>query len=168
MVDSIRYKTYANVIDTLKCLGEQHLQIKTVTSGDVWDVDLEDSTLFPLYHITPVNAEIENQQKTFNFQVFVMDMVDADKEQEQYVQSDTFQILNDIIALLKQGEILYQYDTDAGQEPRYWIEDDFSLEPFQERFDNAVTGWVVEIGISIESELNSCEVPIDNTTICVK
>ena len=129
---------------------------------------MEDSTLFPLYHITPVNAEIENQQKTFNFQVFVMDMVDADKEQEQYVQSDTFQILNDIIALLKQGEILYQYDTDAGQEPRYWIEDDFSLEPFQERFDNAVTGWVVEIGISIESELNSCEVPIDNTTICVK
>jgi len=168
MADSIRYKTYGNVIDTLKCLGEQHNQIKTVTSGNVWDVDLDDSTLFPLYHITPVNAEITSQEKTFNFQVLIMDMVDADGDQEQYVQSDTFQILNDIIALLKQGEILYQYDTDHGEEPRYWIEDDFTCEPFQERFDNAVTGWSVEIGISVESELNSCDVPIDNTTICIK
>tara|TARA_R100001244_G_scaffold113201_1_gene83832 strand:- start:1799 stop:2302 length:504 start_codon:yes stop_codon:yes gene_type:complete len=167
MVDSIRYKTYGNVIDMLKCLGEQHLQIKTTTTGDVSDIDLEDTTLFPLYHINPVNAEVSLQTKSFNFQIFVMDMVDADGNQEQYVQSDTLQIVTDIIALLKQGEIMYQYDND-GEEPRYWIEDDFTIEPFQERFDNAVCGWVAEIKVEVESQLNSCIVPIDNSVICVK
>ena len=48
-VDSIRYKSYNNVIDTLKCIGEKHLNIKTVTSGDIWTIDLEKNTLFPCF-----------------------------------------------------------------------------------------------------------------------
>ena len=168
MADSIRYKTYGNVIETLKCLGEQHLQIKTVTSGDGSDIDLVDTSLYPVYHIVPVSADINLQTKTFNFQLFVMDIVDADGDQEQYVQSDTLQILSDLIALLKQGEILYHTNQSAGEEARYFVGDDFTCEPFQERFDNAVTGWVSEVGIEIESELNSCIVPIDNTITCVK
>jgi len=168
MPDSIRYKTYKNVLDTLKCLGDQHLQIKTTTTGDIWDIDLEKTTMYPLYHINPTGVDISLQQKTFNFQLFVMDLVHEDGDCEDYVFSDTLQIITDLIALLKQGEILYQYDAAAGEEPRYWIEDDFVIEPFSERFDNAVTGWSVEIALSVESELNSCDVPIDNTTICVK
>mgnify|MGYP003627833789 CR=1 FL=1 len=168
MVDSIRYKTYSNVLDTLVCLGEQHLQIKTTTTGSVEDIDLEDMTLYPLYHINLVDAEVGLQTKSFNFQIFVMDMVDSDGQAEQYVQNDTLQIVTDLLALLKQGEILYQYDTGSGEEPRYFIEDDFTIEPFQERFANAVCGWVVSVKVEVESELNSCIVPIDNSTICVK
>jgi len=164
----IRYKTYGNVVDTLKCIGEQHLEIKTTTTGDIWDIDLEKNTMFPLYHINPMTVDIGLQTKTLNFQLFVMDIVDADGNNEQYVLSDTLQIMTDIISVLKHGEIMYQYDAANGEEPRYWIEDDFSCEPFTERFDNQVSGWVMEIAVEVESELNSCDVPIDNTTICVK
>ena len=55
-IDAIRFKSYNNVIDTLKCVGEQHLNIHTVTSGDLWELDLEKNTLFPLFHINPVNV----------------------------------------------------------------------------------------------------------------
>ncbi|QDP55507.1 MAG: hypothetical protein Unbinned176contig1000_44 [Prokaryotic dsDNA virus sp.] len=168
MADSIRYKTYKNVLETLKCLGDKHKQIKTTTTGDIFDIDLNDANLFPLYHINPISAEINLQQKIFNFQIFVMDIVDADNNNEDYVQSDTFQIVSDLIALLKQGEILYHYDASAGEEPRYFIEDDFTCEPFQERFDNFVTGWTVDIGVIVESELNSCIIPIDNSATCIK
>ena len=37
----IANKTYNNVIDTLKALGEKHNQIKTTTVGDIFDIDLE-------------------------------------------------------------------------------------------------------------------------------
>ena len=57
---------------------------------------------------------------------------------------------------------------DAGEEQRYFIDNDFTIEPFTERFDNAVTGWVMSFAITVENELNSCNIPIDNTTICVK
>ena len=158
---AIRFKTYNNVINTLKCLGDQHLEIKSTTTGDITDIDLEKNTLFPLYHINPVSVDVSMSQKTFNFQLFVMDIVDADGDAEQTVLSDTLQIITDLIAILKHGEILYGYDASHGEEERYFVDDDFSIEPFTERFDNAVTGWIVDVGIIVESELDSC-------TICVK
>ena len=167
-IDAIRFKSYNNVIDTLKCEGEQHLNIQTVTSGDIWEIDLEKNTLFPLFHINPVNVTVSLNTRTFNFQLFVMDLVEPDESNEQEVLSDCLEIMNDIIAIYKHGEILYGYDAAHGQEPRYFIDNDFTIEPFTERFDNSVTGWVMSFAIIVENELNSCNIPIDNTTICVK
>ena len=167
-IDSIRFKSYNNVIDTLKCVGEQHLNIHSVTSGDIWEIDLEKNTLFPLFHINPVNVSVGMNTRTFNFQLFVMDLVEPDESNEQEVLSDCLEIMNDIIAVYKHGEILYSYDAAAGEEQRYFIDNDFTIEPFTERFDNAVTGWVMSFAITVENELNSCNIPIDNTTICSK
>ena len=97
-----------------------------------------------------------------------MDLVEPDSSNEQEVLSDCLEIMNDIIAIYKHGEILYGYDAAHGQEPRYFIDNDFTIEPFTERFDNSVTGWVMSFAIIVENELNSCNIPIDNTTICVK
>ncbi len=167
-IDSIRFKSYNNVIDTLKCVGEQHLNIHTVTSGDIWEIDLEKNTLFPLFHINPVNVTVGMNTRTFNFQLFVMDLVEPDESNEQEVLSDCLEIMNDIIAIYKHGEILYSYDAEAGEEQRYFIDNDFTIEPFTEEFDNAVTGWVMSFAITVENELNSCNIPIDNSTICSK
>jgi len=167
-IDSIRFKSYNNVIDTLTCVGEQHLNIQSVTSGDLWTLDLEKNTLFPLFHINPVNVSVGMNTRTFNFQLFVMDLVEPDESNEQEVLSDCLEIMNDIIAIYKHGEILYSYDAAAGEEQRYFIDNDFTIEPFTERFDNAVTGWVMSFAITVENELNSCNIPIDNTTICSK
>ena len=167
-VESIRYKTYNNVIDTLVCLGNQHLQINTTTTGDLWDIDIDKNTLFPLLHINPVSVDVSQGQRQFNFQLFIMDLVHEDGSNEQEVLSDTLEIMNDILALLKRGEILYHYDEEADEEPRYFINNDFTCQPFTERFDNSVSGWVMDLGVIVENELNSCNIPIDNTTICVK
>jgi hypothetical protein len=167
-IDAIRFKSYNNVIDTLKCVGEQHLNIHSVTSGDIWEIDLEKNTLYPLFHINPVNVTVGINTRTFNFQLFVMDLVEPDESNEQEVMSDTLEIMNDIIAIYKHGEILYSYDAAAGEEQRYFIDNDFTIEPFTERFDNSVTGWVMSFSITVENELNSCNIPIDNTTICSK
>tara|TARA_R100000655_G_scaffold46752_2_gene83718 strand:+ start:572 stop:1081 length:510 start_codon:yes stop_codon:yes gene_type:complete len=166
--DSIRFKSYNNVIDTIKCIGEQHLNIKTVTNGDIWEIDLERTNIFPLFHINPVSVNINQGQRVFNFQLFIMDLVEPNEANEQEVMSDTLEIMTDIIAVFKHGEILYTYDASHGEEPRYFINNDFTCEPFTERFANSVTGWVMDIQVIVESELNSCNVPIDNTTICVK
>ena len=36
----IENKTYNNVINTLKNIGNSHNQIETVTSGDIFDINL--------------------------------------------------------------------------------------------------------------------------------
>ena len=163
---AIRYKTYSNTLDTLVCLLESHKQIESVTTGDIWDIDLEKNTKYPLAHVNIGNVDLSMSQKTFNFQVFIMDI--SDEDNQQYVLNDTMQIMSDLIALLKHGENTYTYNAQAGEEPRYWVDDNFTFEPFTERFDNTLSGWICDINIIIESVLDSCDVPIDDSIVCIK
>ena len=40
-----------------------------------------------------------------------------------------------------------------------------TLEPFKERFDQSVTGWVFNIGITVGNDFQSCEIPMTNKFI---
>ena len=68
-------KTYNNVVNTLVRIGEYHHQISTVSVGDIYDIDLEKETKFPLLHLNPTSVTTGDSTLTYNFQVFVMDMV---------------------------------------------------------------------------------------------
>ena len=164
----IRYKTYNNALETLKCLGTQHRQIETVSNGDLFDIDMEASGLYPLMHVIINDANVSLSEQKFNFRVLIMDLVEPDLSNEDEVISDTYQTMIDIIALLKHGEILYGYDAAAGEEQRYFVDNDFLISPFTERFTNNVSGWVCDISIIVESVLDSCDIPIDNTVSCSK
>tara|TARA_Y100000296_G_C5027266_1_gene182895 strand:- start:109 stop:618 length:510 start_codon:yes stop_codon:yes gene_type:complete len=167
-IDSIRFKTYNNVIDTIKCVGEGHLQIQAVTTGEIWDVDLNKNTLFPLLHISTINVNASKGQLQYNFQLVVADIVEPNEsENEQEVLSDTLSIMTDIISIFRNGETLYFYNAEAGEEARYWTADDFTLEPFTERFDNTLAGWTLNLPIVIEFPYDTCNIPTA-TDICVK
>ena len=81
---AIPNKTYNNVIDTLKGLGEQHNQISTTTTGDIWDIDLEKNTKYPLMHINPINVTTGRVGLTYNFQIFVMDLVEPEEDYQYW------------------------------------------------------------------------------------
>jgi len=167
-IDAIRFKTYNNVIDTIKCVGEGHQQIQAVTTGDIWEVDLNKNTLFPLLHINIVNVNASKGQLQHNFQLVVADLVEPDEsENEQEVLSDTLSIMLDIVSIFRNGETLYHYNTANGEEARYWTSDDFTIEPFTERFDNALSGWVMNLPIVIEFPYDTCNIPTSGD-ICVK
>ena len=167
-IDAIRYKTLNNVIDTLKCVGEDHKQIKAVTTGDIWDIDLSKNTLFPLFHINLISVDAGKGQLQYNFQLVVADLVEPNEaENEQEVLSDTLSIMLDIIAIFKNVEKLYFHNRVHGEEARYWTTDDFTLEPFTERFDNAISGFTLTLPIVIEWVYDTCNIPI-TTDICVK
>lgn len=164
----IRYKNYSNVIDSIKCIGDSLHNIKTVTTGDLFEVDLEKNTLYPLLHLITEDVTVAMSTQTFNIRIFVMDLVEPDLSNEQDVQSDTYQTIVDIIGLLKHGEILYGYNTVAGEEQRYFIDDSFTVEPFTERFSSNVTGWTCSMPIIVESVLDTCDIPHDVEAICTK
>ena len=71
----VNNKTYNNVVNTLLRLGEYHEQISTTSVGDIYDINLEKMEKFPLMHINPTSVTTGDSQLTYNFQVFIMDMV---------------------------------------------------------------------------------------------
>ena len=161
---AIPNKTYNNLIDTLKQLGVSHQNISTTTVGDIFDIDLEKNTKYPLMHINPVNVTTGRVGLTYNFQIFVMDLVEPDDSNEQDVYNDVLQTCIDIISIFRNSKWQAQLTLDIDA-PVYFTEGDYTLEPFTERFDQAVTGWVFQIGIVVANDFQSCEIPMDNTYI---
>ena len=114
----VNNKTYNNVVNFLLRLGEYHEQISTTSVGDIYDINLEKMEKFPLMHINPTSVETGDSQLTYNFQVFIMDMVSeksdwqtkqhelltklVDRENnEQEVFNQTLAICTDIISMLR-------------------------------------------------------------------
>tara|TARA_R110000737_G_scaffold347522_1_gene379218 strand:+ start:538 stop:1071 length:534 start_codon:yes stop_codon:yes gene_type:complete len=175
MIDN---KTFNNAIDTLKQLGIEHDQISTTTTGDIWKIDMNE-TLFPLFHINPVNVTTGLSSLTYNFQLFIMDAV-TEKENwteanfqsadwlsnEQEVASSCLQVCVDIIGMFRHSKWQSADKTTLDiNEPVYFTEGEYTLEPFQERFDNLLTGWVFQVGIVVQNDFQTCTIPVANNPI---
>ena len=173
----IANKTYNNAIDTLKELGAQHEQIATTTTGDIWKIDLAKNTLFPLFHVNPINVTTGQSSLVYHFELFVMDLV-SEKENwteanfqsadylsnEQEVMSSCLQICTDIIGMMRHSKWQGAGELDIN-DPVYFTQGEYTLDPFQERFDELLTGWVFNIGIVVENDFQACTIPVLNNPI---
>ena len=169
----IANKTYNNVINTLKNIGDQHNQIATVTTGDIFDINLEKMEKFALMHINPVNVTTGDFGLTYNFQIFIADLVSEKADwteatiqsannlsNEQEVLSECLQISVDIISMLRHSLQQSINGVNDVNYPLYFAEGQQTLEPFTERFDNLLTGWVFSIGVLVANDFDACTIPV--------
>ena len=83
---------------------------------------------------------------------------------EQEVLSSCLQVCVDIISMMRHSKWQAAGTVDI-DEPVYFTEGEYTIEPFTERFDNMVTGWVFTIGIVVQNDFPTCTIPVDNTAI---
>jgi len=176
----VNNKTYNNVVNSLLRLGETHEQISTISVGDIYDLNLEKMEKFPLMHINPTSVTTGDSQLTYNFQVFIMDMVSeksdwqtkqqADlsklvntKNNEQEVFNQTLHICTDIISMLRHSVAQSIAGVNDINKPIYFTQDQFTIEPFQERFDNLCCGFVFNIGVLVQNDFQTCDIPVRPT-----
>ena len=172
----VNNKTYNNVVNTLLRLGEYHDQISTTSVGDIYDINLEKMEKFPLMHVNPTSVNTGDSQLTYNFQIFIMDMVSeksdwqtkqhelltklVDRENnEQEVFNQTLEICTDIIGMLRHSSRQSLLGVDDINQPIYFTQDQFTIEPFQERFDNLCCGYVFNLGVLVQNDFQTCDIP---------
>ncbi len=173
----VNNKSYNNVVNTLLRLGEYHDQISTTSVGDIYDINLEKMEKFTLMHINPTSVETGDSQLTYNFQVFIMDMVGEKSDwqtkqhseltklvntenNEQEVFNQTLAICTDIIGMLRHSSRQSLNGVNDINEPIYFTQDQFTIEPFQERFDNLCCGYVFNIGVLVQNDFQTCDIPV--------
>lgn len=134
--------------------------VNTVTFGDISDVDLNKTTIFPLTHFVLGNTTITNNTIRITISVMFLDIVDytkdfndndfGDREDDTNivdVYNTQLQIANDLISHLKRGD-LYR--------DGYQLIGDPICEPFRDRFENELAGWAVDLSIEVPNNFSVC------------
>tara|TARA_R100001443_G_scaffold741_3_gene2961 strand:- start:165 stop:635 length:471 start_codon:yes stop_codon:yes gene_type:complete len=131
--------------------------VNTVTTGDITKIDLSKQTIFPLSHIIVNNVSQEEQILRFNISVICMDIVDQSKDEtsdvffgnnnEHDILNTQLAVANKLIELLRSGTLYTN---------KYQLDGVVSCEPFYDRFENEVAGWVATMDILIDNDVNIC------------
>ena len=79
---------------------------------------------------------------------------------EQEVLSGTLQISVDIISMLRHSEHQSTENVDDINSPLYFAAGQQTLEPFTERFDNLLTGWVFSLSVVVANDFDACTIPV--------
>lgn len=131
--------------------------VNTVTTGDLFEVDLNKQDIFPLSHMIVNSATYNGPAWSFSISVLCMDIVDESKEpnqdkfignnNEQDVLNTQMAVISRLIERLSRGDLrsdLYQLDSQP------------TLEPFVDRFENRLAGWTVTFDILIPNTMTIC------------
>ncbi len=174
---AVANKTYNNIIYTLARLGEQHNQIESVSVGDIYSINLEKHQKFPLLHINPVNVTTGDSELVYNFQVFIMDLVSEkdnwkthqaqqltklidNKDNQQQVLNQALEISTDLISMLRHSMHQSLNGVNDINDAIYFTEGQYTIEPFEERFDNLMAGWVFNLGVRVMNDFDACNMPV--------
>jgi len=148
---------YYQITETIKTNLLTDENVNTVTTGDIFEIDLSKQTIFPLSHIMVNSATIQEQVLSFNITVMCMDVVDQSKEEttdvfrgnnnEQDILNTQLAVANKLVGLLSKGD-LYR--------DKYQMEGDASCEFFYERFENQLAGVACSFNVLIANDINVC------------
>lgn len=149
-----------DILNKIKGILDANEQINTVTYGDIFEVDLNKQSIFPLAHIMLGSATISEQTITHTITVMCMDVVDIAKtdrrdeavpfygtDNEQDVLNTQLYVMNDLIQNLKKGDPYMD---------GFQLEGDPSCEPFTDRFENMVAGWGTDLTIVTRNKVSIC------------
>tara|TARA_R110001632_G_C11100447_1_gene391029 strand:- start:65 stop:520 length:456 start_codon:yes stop_codon:yes gene_type:complete len=149
--------TYFEIIDDLQEIAIAEPFVNTVTQGDITDVDLNKSTIFPLCHLSVTNASIASNLVTLDVSVILMDIIDFSKDNPS---SDIRGNNNEMDTLNTQLNVASRLQAtilrNSNIRDTYQLEGPFSCEPFTERFEANLSGWSVTFSISMNNSMTSC------------
>lgn len=150
---------YYKVTEVLRDSLYEDRIVNNVTTGDIFNVDLNKTTIFPLSHIIVNNVTESESGNTniFNVSILLMDVCDIskanstdiwlDNDNEQDIFNTQLEVGKRLIASLRRGNLY-----DMG----FRLNGSISFEAFADRFENKLVGWTITLNVETAN----------NTTIC--
>jgi hypothetical protein len=147
-----------DILDVLRDELRSHPAVNTVSYGDITDLDLDKTTMFPLSHLLIDSASYGERTITFRIKVLCADIVDYNQLENQFdefygndnlhdVMNTQFQVINSLITKLMRGHLF---------KSNYQVTSTPSAEPFKERHGNVLAGWTTDIEIEVPNGISIC------------
>ena len=131
--------------------------VNTVTIGDIFKVDLNKQTIFPLSHIMINSAAYNGNTFNYSISVLCMDIVDESKEEvedifvgndnEQDVLNTQQMVATRLLEMLRRGDL---YDDG------FQLQEGASIEYFVDRFENKIAGVTATFNVVAQNDMTIC------------
>lgn len=148
---------FYQLTETIKTQLLADINVNTVTTGDITDINLGKQDMFPLSHIIVNNVVVNEQTLDFNISILSCDIVNQSKLETtdiftgnndvQNILNTQLAVLNKLIQKLRMGNL----HTDM-----YQLDGSPSLDPFYDRFENQLAGWTATMNIQIYNDIYIC------------
>lgn len=147
------------VLDKIKEILRANGITKTVTFGDITQVDLNKTSIFPLAHIIFGNITFQDRIMSASIRILCLDVVDVTKEKQdedmmfgnnnlQDILNTQLQVINDIQQEMRRGNAFSD---------NFQITTNVVAEPFLDNFENQLAGWGMTVNIEVpNNELSLC------------
>jgi hypothetical protein len=148
------YEITKGIYDHLKADPD----INTVVIGSLDKIDINKQSIFPLGHILVGSAQFINGMVRFTLTVSCMDIVDIvkddlPKDDEQWkgldnrhdIANTMLNVIEGLDRSIKKGSLQATYELQS-----------MTAEPFEDRFDNLLTGWSATFVIDIYNSVQNC------------
>lgn len=145
------------ITQTIKDTLLADINVNTVTTGDLTEIDLSKQTIFPLSHLIINTVNVQEQVLNISLTLLSMDIVDVSKDEvtdifvgndnEQDVLNTQLAVQNKLFGKLRQGTLYND---------NYQLVGDPSCEPFYDRFENEMAGWSATFNVQIPNDINVC------------
>jgi len=149
--------TFYEITQAIKNQLQEDAFVNTVTTGDIFKVDLNKQTIFPLSHIIVNSVSYQGAVLNYNISILSMDIVDESKElttdifigndNEQDVLNTQLAVANRFLEVLRRGALAEDYEL---------VNNTASIEFFTERFENKIAGVTYTFDIAIQNPMTIC------------
>lgn len=145
----IYYVNYKQLLGDIQNLANNHPQVNSYGFGDLTELTVDLNTklspVYPKVYAIPQDTILDQNQLTYNFQILVADRLDEDYTNQRDLMNDMLEICKDLFTKLYLSEYQSQWDV--------------TVEPFLERFDDILTGWIMNITLTQPFDYNRCTLP---------
>ncbi len=147
-----------DVIHKLRELLLEDPSVNTVTYGNIYDLGVEKTNMYPLSHFTVNNVRLTDQTHVFSLTLFCTDIIDYSNEtpEDKFTGNDNIMhIHNTQLAVISRAMLMFKRKDFRDQNIRLIGEPTF--EAFKHQFNNDdLAGWFCDFQVEIIQDMNVC------------
>lgn len=140
--------TLNEVVANLNSIADNHLQINHFFFGDEWDFATSGVVNCPAMIVVLEPSNLTTSVLTYNFKIYVGDLVHKDLSNKVEVLSDTLQICLDIIYSIQNPDYNWAIESNT-----------ITLTDFEDSFDCELYGHYFNLKIRTSSPFDRCAIP---------
>ena len=155
------YSLYYNVLDYFRTIMNNHPTIAQVSQGDIFEIDDNQFTLYPLGNVQILGAQFDPTTTNYDIQIIVADKIKLKNNESDPrtnamsvpfegvddttdIWANTLSVVNDLVSFT-------QYSVQS-----FDINGTITNEPFADRFNNGLAGWVSTFTLRTHNDRPRC------------